>query len=195
MSTLTQQILLSFLLVTFLLPVSAVRYMGDPKDAAAIKTLITILKVQGQEIEKILSMLSGLQKEKARLDERKKILGKAMHTLKADQALLDAGKLAKKSFADKWQTGGHDKRLKKDYAVFQGEVKKFNKSINAFNVAAKKMKHVLKKRTPGQIGALRNAMRNLVEQLQAALKEGNYERALFVARKSDVAKEFGYSEK
>jgi len=195
MSTRIQHILLSFLLITFLLPVSAVRYMGDPKDAAAIKTLITILQVQGQEIEKVLHMLSGLQKEKARLDERKKILGKAMHTLKTDKALLDAGKLSKKSFADKWQTEGHDKRLKKDYTVFQGAVKKFNKSINAFNVTAKKMQHVLKKRTPGQIGALRNAMRNLVEQLQAALKEGNYERARFIARKSDVAKEFGYIEK
>lgn len=194
MSRRFQQFILLFLLSGFLAPVSAVRYMGDPKDAPVIKNLITILQVQSQEIEKVLHMLGALQTEKQKLDKRKETLGKAMQTLKADKALLKEGKMSQQDYQHKWQKKGLEQQLNKDIQSFQQTVKKFNRSIRAFNIAATKMKHVLKKRTPGQMVSLVKAMKSLITELQKALDKGNYERALFIARKSEVAREFGYRE-
>jgi len=195
MSRLIQQFLFSLLLLSFMMSASAVRYLGDPKQAPAIKNLINILQVQSQEIEKVLRMLAALQNEKSGLDERKQKLGKAMQVLKADRVLVKAGKLSKSTYHEKWQEKGQEQQLQKDMDLFQNAVKKFNHSIKVFNLTAQKMKHVLKKRTPGQIAALVAEMKKLILKLQQALNEGNYEKALFIAHKSDVAKEFGYSKK
>lgn len=171
----------------------AVRYAGDTKDAPRIENLLKVLTVQKHELEKLMSMLTRLDEWKGKLNKENTRLYEEGELAKADRKKFEEGALSELELNKKWHLSGrssqHDQALKS----FQEEVVGFNAFVKEFNLFTQKMSHVLEKRTPVQIKALIANMQKLVSNMRAAMDKGNIEKALYIAKQSAIAKEFGYS--
>jgi len=186
--------ILSLFFLFNLTAVNAVRYFGDSSDAPRIENLLKVLVVQKQELQKLMSMLSRLDDWKDQLNKENTRLYEEGELAKLDRKKFEEGKVSEQELNEKWHASGRSLRHEQALKSFQEEVVGFNGFVKEYNLYTKKMSHVLEKRTPIQVKALIEGMQKLVRNMQKAMDDGNIEKALFIAKQSSIAKEFGYSQ-
>jgi hypothetical protein len=174
--------------------VHAVRYAGDPSDAPKVENLLKVLTTQKLELEKLMSMLSRLDEWKSNLNKENTRLYKEGELAKEDRKKFESGKVSELELNKKWHTSGRSLRHDQALKSFQEDVADFNVFVKEYNLFTKKMSYVLDKRTPIQIKTLIKNMQKLVRNMREAMDDGNIEKALFIAKQSSIAKEFGYSQ-
>lgn len=173
--------------------VHAERYMGDNKDSPSINNLMTILKVQQQELQRLMSMLTRLEKWKQSLGKKNTELVKESELAKQDKKKEQRGEITAEALNEKWHKSGRSLKHDHDLKSFREDVASFNTFVKDYNVLANKMNHVLKKRSPGQVTGLIKKIRELLATLKTEIDDGNIEKAKFIARQSKIAAEFGYT--
>jgi hypothetical protein len=183
------------LMAAFIMPAQAVRYLGDHKDAPKIENLLNILRVQQEELERLMNMLSRLDTWKKRLSNENTRLYEEGELAKQDRKKFEEGKMTELALNKKWATSGRSIRHDKDMQLFEKDVSEFNAYVKEYNQLTKKMSHVLDSRNPTQVKLLIKEIRKLSASLGRAMSDGNIEKARYIARKSAIAAEFGYSEK
>jgi len=174
--------------------VHAERYMGDSKDLPGINNLVNILSVQHQELKRLIETLERLEGWKSDLDKKNSSLAMEGELAKQDKQKADAGEMSAEALNKKWHASGRSLKHDRDIKVFREEVAKFNVFVKDYNALTKKMNHILSKRTPIQVSKLISNMHKLIKNLRSAIKDGNIEKAKYIARQSAIASEFGYSE-
>ncbi len=182
------------LLIASIAPAQAVQYTGAHADAPKIENLLNILRVQQQELERLMNMLSRLDAWKQRLQSENQRLYEEGELAKQDKIKLDEGSITQQDLDKKWSTSGRSIRHDKDLKLFDEDVNEFNAFVKEYNLLTKKMSHVLASRSPKQVQVLIKGMGKLSANLGKAISNGNIEKARFIARKSGIAAEFGYSE-
>ncbi len=186
-------LLCSILLGVSISPAHAVRY-GEAVDAPKIVNLLNVLRVQQQELERLMNMLSRLDSWKQRLNKENTRLYQEGELAKQDRKKFEQGDISEQALNKKWHTSGRSIRHDKDLQLFKDDVNEFNAYVKEYNQLTNKMSHVLDTRTPNEIKSLINDMRKLSTILDSAISDGNIEKARYIARKSAIAAEFGYSE-
>ena len=179
----------------FIMPAQAVRYLGDQSDAPKIENLLKILHVQQQELERLMTMLSRLDAWKKRLNNENARLYEEGELAKQDRKKFEEGKMTELALNKKWAISGRSIRHDKDMQLFEKDVSEFNAYVKEYNLLTKKMSHVLDSRSPTQVKLLIKDMHKLSGSLGRAMSDGNIEKARYIARKSAIAAELGYSEK
>lgn len=192
-SMLVRPLLLYFLLMFSMLPVQAVRYAGDLTDAPGIDNLLKVLNIQQGQLENLMDMLSRLDEWKKKLSSDNQHLAAEGELAKQDRKKFESGKLTEDDLNKKWHMTGRSVKHGKALQSFQQEVVEFNAYVKEYNLLATKMSHVLNNRSPSQVKLLIGEMRKLVRILREAMNDGNIEKARYIARKSALAVEFGYS--
>jgi len=176
-------------------PVIAERYKGNPADRPPLDNLIAVLKVQVGEMEKLIKFLDDLDQGKKALAEQDARIGKDEQTLQADRKKLADANMTQQKFDSIWKSSGELKRHEQLKKQFSKNIESFNAKVAEFNVHVKKIKHALGGRSPEQVKAMIEDMHKLVSSLQEQLDDGNFEKAKFIAKQSNLAEIFGYQPK
>jgi hypothetical protein len=176
------------------MPAQAVRYPGNLDDAPKIENLLKVLRVQQQELERLMDMLSRLDTWKTRLNNENTRLYKEGELARQDRKKFKDGKMTELALNKKWHTSGRSIRHDKDLQLFKEDVSEFNAYVKEYNQLTKQMSHVLDSRSTIQVKLLIKDMRKLSSNLGRAMSDGNIEKARYIARKSAIAAEFGYRE-
>lgn len=176
------------------LVVQAVRSSDESGDAPRIENLLKVVRVQKQELEKLMSMLSRLNEWKTKLNEENNRLYEEGELARIDRKKLEEGQVNESELNKKWHASGRSMRHDQALQSFQEDVVSFNVFVKEYNIYTKKMSHVLEKRTPMQIKSLIKKMQKLLSNMREAMDDDNIEKAVFIARQSAIAKEFGYSQ-
>lgn len=140
---------------------------GDPRDAATVQTLVERLERRHSELSELLSLRRELEQRKGELDT------------------------AQRRIAERYP-GGEPPPDRPEVRAFQAQVDAFNGEVERYNALAEDLSAQLQGRSPQQVARRLAEIDRLRDNLVDALQAQNFTKAGYIARHSDLAREFGY---
>jgi len=140
---------------------------GDPRDAVPVQSLIERLDQRHQQLSELLRLRRDLQQRKGELDsEQRRIAAR--------------------------YPGGEPPPDRPEVRAFQAKVDAFNQEVERYNALAEELASQLQGRSPQQVAQRLEEIDRLRDNLQDALQADNFAKAGYIARHSELAREFGY---
>jgi len=173
-------------------PVLAESYSIISKDAFKAKKLLVTLRSHHIKFGDLLSKKSKVDAWEAKLKVANAGLLKNFEEAVTDQKKVKSGKLTQDDFDLKWKSTGKIDKTREAIASFKSDLKKYNEFRLGYNRLANELKMFLQKRKPEELSALMFKMQKLILALDAAFKNQQYDKAVLIVSKSDIAQEFGY---
>jgi len=173
-------------------PALAESYKIINKDAFKAKKLLLTLRNHHIKFGELLSKKSKIEAWEKKLSKAQLALEKIFKEAAADQALVKSGKLKQDDFDLKWKATGRIDKTREAIASFQSDLKQYNKFRLGYNKLATELTVFLHKRKPEELGTLMFKMQKLILALDLALKNQQYDKAVLIVSKSEIAREFGY---
>ncbi|VAW76465.1 hypothetical protein MNBD_GAMMA12-3668 [hydrothermal vent metagenome] len=177
-------------------PSLAERYSIISKDAFKAKRLLATLRSHHIKFGVLLSKRSKIEAWEKSLKLSQMTLDKTFKEASEDQQNVKNAKLSQDDFNLKWKATGRIDKTRQILVKFQSEIIHYNKFRLSYNTLANELKGFLHNRSKTEdLTDLMYKMQKLMLALELAFKNQQYDKAVLLVSKSDIAKEFGYKKK
>ncbi len=177
-------------------PCLAERYSIVSQDAFKAKKLLATLRSHHIKFGVLLSKRSKIDAWEKNLKKFQKTLDKTFKEASEDQRNVKKAKLSQDDFNLKWKATGRIDKTRETLAKFQLEIVHYNKFRLSYNRLANELQVFLHNRSKTEdLTMLMYKMQKLILALDLAFKNQQYDKAVLLVSKSDIAKEFGYKKK
>ncbi len=174
-------------------PCLAERYSIISKDAFKAKKLLATLRSHHIKFGILLSKRSKIDAWERNLKKSQRALDKTFKEASKDQKNVKSATLSQDDFNLKWKATGRIDKTRETFASFQSEIIQYNKFRLSYNRLANELKIFLHSRSKSEdLSVLMYKMQQLILALDTAFKNQQYDKAVLLVSKSDIAKEFGY---
>ena len=140
---------------------------GDPRDAVPVKSLIERLDQRHRQFAQLLELRRELEERKGELDSEQRRIG------------------------SRWPDG-EPPPDRPEVRAFHAKVDAFNQDVERYNALAEELASQIQGRSPRQVTERMDDIDRLRDNLVDALQAENFAKAGYIARHSDLAREFGY---
>ena len=96
------------------------------------------------------------------------------------------------TFNRKWKSDGQIRKSKDKVVKFHAEIKQYNRFRSGYNALAVELAKFLYRRNPKEVKVLIKDIDLLLVDLQRAIDDKEYTKAVLIASRSTVATEFGF---
>jgi len=120
------------------------------------------------------------------------VLSRVLKEYGQDQVKYRAGFMSLDTFNRKWKSNGQIRKSKDKVVKFHAEIKQYNKFRSGYNALAVELAKFLYIRNPKEVKVLIKDIDLLLVDLQRAIDDKEYTKAVLIASRSTVATEFGF---